>query len=131
MSFSKPVIAQSPAGGKLYDWDRYTLDYYLKGALSGGICCGITHGALTPVDVVKTRMQLSPEIYSKGMVDGFKQVIAAEGSGALLTGLAPTCAGYFIQGASPRDFYISGGKTKRRIFDPSHRKCCALPPPPP
>ena len=98
MSLSKPVIAQSPAGSSIYPMEKYTLDYYLKGALAGGICCGITHGALTPVDVVKTRMQLSPEIYNKGMVDGFKKVIANEGPGRLLTGLAPTCAGYFIQG---------------------------------
>lgn len=34
--------------------------YYLKGAAAGGICCSITHGALTPVDVVKTRVQLDP-----------------------------------------------------------------------
>jgi hypothetical protein len=24
----------------------YDLNYYLKGALAGGICCAITHGAL-------------------------------------------------------------------------------------
>jgi solute carrier family 25 phosphate transporter 3 len=51
------------------------------------------------VDVVKTRMQLSPEIYNDGMVGGFRKVIAQEGAGALLTGLAPTAVGYFIQGA--------------------------------
>eukprot|EP01051_Picozoa_sp_SAG22_P006791 SAG22_NODE_457_length_10262_cov_17.627964_3_plen_146_part_00 len=76
---------------------EYGLGYYLKGALAGGICCSITHGALTPVDVVKTRMQLQPDIY-KGMVSGFGQVIKAEGAGALLTGLGPTVVGYFIQG---------------------------------
>lgn len=38
----------------------YDLMYYLKGAAAGGICCSITHGALTPVDVVKTRVQLDP-----------------------------------------------------------------------
>merc|ERR1719183_2399949 len=65
----------------------YGLTYYLKGALAGGICCGITHGALCPVDVVKTRIQLQPEVYNKGMVGGFKQVIEAEGTGALATGL--------------------------------------------
>lgn len=59
----------------------------------------VTHGALTPVDVVKTRIQLSPEIYNRGMIQGFKQVVAAEGAGALLTGLGPTFAGYFLQGA--------------------------------
>jgi len=50
------------------------------------------------VDVVKTRIQLDPAKYNKGMVDGFKQVIAAEGTGALLTGLGATLGGYFVQG---------------------------------
>merc|ERR1711871_188924 len=76
----------------------YGLMYYLKGALAGGICCSITHGALTPVDVVKTRIQLDPATYNKGFIGGFKQVIEAEGMGALLTGLTPTAVGYFIQG---------------------------------
>ena len=49
------------------------LEYYLKGALAGGICCSATHGGVVPVDVVKTRMQLEPGKFS-GMVDGFKQV---------------------------------------------------------
>ena len=38
----------------------YDFMYYIKGAAAGGICCSITHGALTPVDVVKTRVQLDP-----------------------------------------------------------------------
>ena len=42
------------------DWGKYDTMYYLKGAAAGGICCSITHGALTPVDVVKTRVQLDP-----------------------------------------------------------------------
>lgn len=33
------------------------------------------------------------------MVGGFRQVVAAEGAGALLTGLGPTVVGYAIQGA--------------------------------
>ena len=69
-----------------------------RGALAGGICCGITHGALTPVDVVKTRIQLDPVKYNQGFIGGFKQVIEGEGAGALLTGLGPTAQGYFIQG---------------------------------
>lgn len=77
---------------------KYDLMYYLKGALAGGICCSITHGALTPVDVVKTRIQLDPIKYNKGLIGGFKQIAAEEGSGALLTGLGPTIVGYFVQG---------------------------------
>ena len=72
--------------------------YYLKGALAGGICCSITHGALTPVDVVKTRIQLDPIKYNRGLVGGFGQVVAEEGAMGLLTGLGPTVVGYFVQG---------------------------------
>ncbi len=48
---------------------------------------------------VKTRIQLEPQIYNKGMIGGFRQVIQSEGAGALLTGIGPTFAGYFLQGA--------------------------------
>jgi solute carrier family 25 phosphate transporter 3 len=75
------------------------VDLYSRFALAGAICCAVTHGALTPVDVVKTRIQLDPITYNKGMIGGFRQVVAAEGAGALLTGFGPTCAGYFVQGA--------------------------------
>jgi len=77
---------------------NYDLMYYLKGAAAGGICCSITHGALTPVDVVKTRVQLDPVKYNQGLVGGFRQIIAEEGSMALTTGLGATAAGYFVQG---------------------------------
>merc|ERR1712176_333049 len=65
---------------------------------AGGICCGFTHGAVCPVDVVKTRIQLEPTKYNKGLIGGFRQVIADEGVMALSTGLAATGVGYFIQG---------------------------------
>mmetsp|Transcript_14781 Transcript_14781/g.27350 ORF Transcript_14781/g.27350 Transcript_14781/m.27350 type:complete len:344 (+) Transcript_14781:62-1093(+) len=96
----RAVMAHSPAPVTALSAPdtKYDLMYYLKGALAGGICCGVTHGALCPVDVVKTRMQLDPVKYSGGMVSGFRTVIAEEGVGALATGLGPTAVGYFIQG---------------------------------
>lgn len=75
------------------------IDLYSRFALAGALGCSITHGALTPVDVVKTRIQLDPATYNRGMIGGFKQVIQNEGAGALLTGFGPTAAGYFLQGA--------------------------------
>jgi solute carrier family 25 phosphate transporter 3 len=48
---------------------------------------------------VKTRIQLDPKTYNNGMIGGFRKVIASEGAGALLTGVGPTFAGYFLQGA--------------------------------
>ncbi|KAK5660881.1 hypothetical protein OQA88_12252 [Cercophora sp. LCS_1] len=75
------------------------LDLYSRFAFAGALCCSITHGALTPVDVVKTRIQLDPVTYNNGMIGGFRKVIQSEGAGALLTGAGPTFAGYFLQGA--------------------------------
>ncbi|KAG8630661.1 hypothetical protein KVT40_002280 [Elsinoe batatas] len=72
---------------------------YSRFALAGAVCCSVTHGALTPVDVVKTRIQLDPVTYNRGLIGGFRQVIQNEGAGALLTGFGPTAAGYFLQGA--------------------------------
>lgn len=86
------LLAPSPAGTK------YDFMYYLKGAAAGGICCSITHGALTPVDVVKTRVQLDPVKYNTGLIGGFRKIIAEEGAMALTTGLGATAFGYFIQG---------------------------------
>lgn len=86
-------ILATSSGEKAYDFM-----YYLKGAAAGGICCSITHGALTPVDVVKTRVQLDPVKYNQGLVGGFRQIIAEEGAMALTTGLGATAAGYFVQG---------------------------------
>jgi len=72
---------------------------YSRFAFAGAVCCAVTHGALTPVDVVKTRIQLDPVTYNNGMIGGFRKVIQNEGAGALLTGVGPTFAGYFLQGA--------------------------------
>merc|ERR1712113_164415 len=56
-----------------------------------------THGGTTPVDVVKTRMQLDPQRYTsfRGTI---QDVIKNEGRGALITGWLPTFQGYFVQG---------------------------------
>ncbi|KAL0929714.1 mitochondrial phosphate carrier protein [Colletotrichum truncatum] len=92
------------------------IDLYSRFALAGALGCSVTHGAFTPVDVyviripvslpladilpsVKTRIQLDPATYNRGMFGGFRQVIQNEGAGALLTGFGPTFTGYFIQGA--------------------------------
>jgi len=80
------------------DFSQFNMGYYTKAALAGGLCCSVTHGAVCPVDVVKTRMQLEPQKYNRGMVGGFRQVIGEEGAMALTTGLGATAIGYFIQG---------------------------------
>merc|ERR1719310_939294 len=90
--------ASAKEGKSIYDFDKYSFGYFLKGALAGGICCSITHGGACPIDVVKTRIQLDPVTYNRGLLGGMKQVMASEGGGALTTGLGATAAGYFVQG---------------------------------
>ncbi|KAK7182984.1 mitochondrial phosphate carrier protein [Paraphaeosphaeria sporulosa] len=75
------------------------LDLYSRFAFAGAVCCAVTHGGFTPVDVVKTRIQLDPATYNKGLVGSARQILANEGFGALWTGVGPTFAGYFLQGA--------------------------------
>ncbi|KAF9905559.1 Cu/Pi carrier [Linnemannia zychae] len=95
---------------------------YARYALAGAICCGVTHGALTPVDVIKTRIQLEPTVYNKGMGAAFRQVVKAEGSGALMTGFGPTFAGYFLQGAFKFGGYEFWRKTFIDALDPETAK---------
>jgi len=84
--------------------------YYVRCALAGAVCCSLTHSAVVPIDVVKTRLQLRPGYYS-GMMNGFSKIVAEEGAATLLTGLAPTAVGYFAQGALKFGFYEVFKKT--------------------
>eukprot|EP00434_Breviolum_minutum_P027829 symbB.v1.2.024615.t1/scaffold2344.1/size81749/2 len=98
--YQMPSLTPGYAGPRMsvYNWAKYDPKYYLNGALCGGICCSITHGALCPVDVVKTRIQLDPVKYQGGLLSVGRQVVAEEGAAVLTTGLGPTAAGYFVQG---------------------------------
>ena len=52
----------------------------------------------TPIDVVKTRIQVDPSLRGKGMFYAGRSIVANEGPAALLTGFGPTAVGYFVQG---------------------------------
>ncbi|KFY42927.1 hypothetical protein V494_02175 [Pseudogymnoascus sp. VKM F-4513 (FW-928)] len=94
------MAATSPAAvAQLVQKKPEGIDLYSRFALAGALGCSVTHGAFTPVDVVKTRIQLDPATYNRGMISSFRQVIQKEGVRALATGFGPTCAGYFMQGA--------------------------------
>lgn len=75
----------------------HTTDYYTKCLIGGALACGLTHTAVTPLDVVKCNMQVNPKKYT-GLVSGMRTVMAEEGAGAIWKGWAPTCIGYHMQG---------------------------------
>ena len=79
---------------------EYDLNTALRFMASGAICCSTAHLLLTPIDVVKTRMQTNPQKYP-GIIDSFKKVLEEEGSlSGFFRGWIPTYLGYFTWGAA-------------------------------
>lgn len=73
---------------------------YARFFTAGALCCTVTHGMLTPIDVIKTRIQIDPAFKSVGMLKAGRSIIAAEGTAGLLTGFGPTAVGYLVQGGA-------------------------------
>eukprot|EP00966_Prymnesium_polylepis_P121662 2811875-Prymnesium_polylepis.1 len=61
---------------------------------SGGCGCAITHLAVVPLDVVKTRIQTRPGVYG-GFSDALTTIREEEGLAMLFQGAGATGAGYF------------------------------------
>jgi solute carrier family 25 phosphate transporter 3 len=78
--------------------------YYMKCMVAGVLSCGLTHTAITPLDVAKCNMQVNPGKY-KGLFGTIRTIAAEEGSMALLKGWAPTAIGYSMQGFCKFGFY--------------------------
>ncbi|TFK40843.1 mitochondrial carrier domain-containing protein [Crucibulum laeve] len=79
---------------------QFTGKDYSSFFLAGALCCTISHGAMTPIDVVKTRIQIDPAFKSSSFISGTRSIIANEGPRALLTGFGPTAVGYLAQGGA-------------------------------
>lgn len=74
---------------------------YTRFFSAGALCATLTHGGMTPIDVVKTRIQLEPKgSADASMLKMTRKIISSEGPGGLLTGFGPTAVGYLIQGGS-------------------------------
>ncbi|ORX66948.1 mitochondrial carrier [Linderina pennispora] len=78
--------------------------YFYTCAAGGVLACGLTHYTMTPVDMLKCRMQVNKSMYN-GIFDGFKKVAAANGIKGLFLGGAPTLIGYSLQGMGKYGFY--------------------------
>jgi solute carrier family 25 (mitochondrial phosphate transporter), member 3 len=70
---------------------------YLRFSASGAICCSAVHLAVTPIDVVKTKVQTNPAKYN-GIISSFKKVLDEEGFNTFFTGWQPTFVGFFVYG---------------------------------
>ncbi|KAJ3525627.1 hypothetical protein NM688_g8375 [Phlebia brevispora] len=77
---------------------QFTAKDYSSFFLAGALCATLTHGAMTPIDVVKTRIQIDPAFKKLNLFSGTRYIVATEGPAALLTGFGPTAVGYLVQG---------------------------------
>lgn len=78
--------------------------YFLLCGLGGVISCGSTHTLITPLDLVKCRLQVDAAKY-KNLINGFKVTVAEEGTKGLVKGWAPTFFGYSAQGLGKFGLY--------------------------
>ncbi|ORY15053.1 mitochondrial phosphate carrier protein [Clohesyomyces aquaticus] len=98
--------AQAKAGAI----ELYSPKYYAACTLGGIMACGITHTAVTPLDLVKCRRQVDSKMY-KGNFEAWGKIGRAEGFRGIMTGWGPTFWGYSIQGAGKYGFYEFFKKT--------------------
>jgi solute carrier family 25 phosphate transporter 3 len=83
----------------------YSPTYFGYCCIGGILSCGLTHTAVTPLDLVKCNTQANPEHF-KGTVQGFRAIYSGQvtnlgfGSGlsGLVKGWGPTLWGYSLQG---------------------------------
>ncbi|KAL1651376.1 Cu/Pi carrier [Diplodia intermedia] len=78
--------------------ELYSAKYYAACTFGGLLACGLTHTAVTPLDLVKCRRQVDANLY-KGNFEAWGKIARAEGFRGIFTGWGPTFFGYSAQGA--------------------------------
>jgi len=92
----------------------YSTEYFAACGVGGILSCGLTHWAVTPLDVVKCNLQANPQVF-KSTAQGFSAIMKGTpevlelgfrpGLAGICTGWAPTLVGYSIQGLCKFGFY--------------------------
>ncbi|KAF2088267.1 putative mitochondrial phosphate carrier protein [Saccharata proteae CBS 121410] len=90
--------ASSKAQAKTGKISLYSPGFYAACATGGLLACGLTHTAVTPLDLVKCRRQVDSKLY-KGNFEAWAKISRAEGFRGIMTGWSPTFFGYSAQGA--------------------------------
>ncbi|CAI0446729.1 unnamed protein product, partial [Linum tenue] len=82
----------------------YSPAFYAACTAGGIFSCGLTHMAVTPLDLVKCNMQINPAKY-KSITSGFGVLLKEQGAKGFFRGWVPTLLGYSAQGACKFGFY--------------------------
>ncbi|CAA3005695.1 mitochondrial phosphate carrier protein 3, mitochondrial-like [Olea europaea var. sylvestris] len=84
--------------------EMYSPQFYAACTAGGILSCGLTHMAVTPLDLVKCNMQIDPAKY-KSISSGFGVLLKEQGVKGFFRGWVPTLLGYSAQGACKFGFY--------------------------
>jgi len=93
--FDKASLTAQDSAGKIA---LFSPKYYAACTVGGLLACGVTHTAVTPLDLVKCRRQVDSKLY-KGNFEAWGKIGRAEGLRGVFTGWSPTFFGYSAQGA--------------------------------
>lgn len=77
--------------------ELFSPEYYGACTLGGMVACGPTHTSVTPLDLVKCRRQVDPNLYRSNL-QAFKTILKTPGD-LIWTGAGATFIGYSLQGA--------------------------------
>ncbi|KAK5452254.1 Cu/Pi carrier [Exophiala xenobiotica] len=78
--------------------------YFAACMIGGIIACGPTHTSVTPLDLVKTRRQVDPKLYTSNF-KAWRTIYGSDGLRGVFFGWAPTFVGYSFQGLGKYGFY--------------------------
>merc|ERR1719511_65184 len=104
MTVAPPRVMLAAGATEEYSCEFGSQKYFALCAFGGILSCGITHTAVTPLDLVKCRLQVNKEKY-KNTITGFKITYAEGGPKGMVLGWAPTAIGYSAQGLCKFGFY--------------------------
>ncbi|KAL9113423.1 MAG: hypothetical protein Q9227_002464 [Pyrenula ochraceoflavens] len=93
--YEKASAKVQQKGGQL---ELYSAKYFAACTFGGLLACGVTHTAVTPLDLVKCRRQVDSKLY-KGNFEAWGKIMRSEGFRGIFTGWGPTFWGYSVQGA--------------------------------
>jgi solute carrier family 25 phosphate transporter 3 len=100
----EPLRKLAAGSSEEYSCEFGSQKYFALCAFGGVLSCGITHTMVTPLDLVKCRLQVDKEKY-KNLGNGFKLTMQEGGVSGLFLGWAPTMIGYSAQGLCKFGFY--------------------------
>ena len=109
--------ASQKAQAKTGHVQLYTGKYYAACTFGGMMACGLTHAAVTPLDLVKVRRQVDSKLY-KGNFQAWGHIYRTEGVRGIFTGWGPTMLGYSAQGAFKYGWYEYFKKTYSDMAGP-------------